>query len=40
MLIICKPVFGLGKAVVFDSEFFVAKGVVELKSIGLYGGEL
>ena len=40
MLIICKSIFGSGKAVVFDSGFFVAKGVVELEARGVYGGSL
>ena len=30
MLRMCKPIFGSGKAVVFESGIFVSKGVVEL----------
>ena len=40
MFIICKPVFGLGKAVLFDSGLCVSKGVVELEARGVYGGAL
>ena len=37
MLRMCKPIFGSGKALVFDSVFFVAKGIVELEDRGVYG---
>jgi hypothetical protein len=40
MLRMCKPIFGAGKAVVFDSGFCVAKGIVELAARGVYGGAL
>ena len=30
--------FGSGKVIVFDSGFFVEKGVVELEDRGVYGG--
>ena len=38
MLRMCKPIFGSGKAVVFDSVFFVAKGIVEFEARDVYGG--
>ena len=34
MLRMCKPIFVTVKAVVFDSEFCVAKGIVELEASG------
>ena len=40
MLRMCKPIFGSGKAVVFDSRFCVANGIVELEARGMYGGAL
>ena len=40
MLRMCKTIFGSGKAVVFDSGFCVAKGVVKLEARGAYGGAL
>ena len=40
MLRMFKPIFGSGKAVVFDSGFCVAKGVVELEARGVYGWAL
>jgi hypothetical protein len=36
----CTPIFGTGKAVVLDSGFCVAKGVVALESKGVYAGAL
>ena len=32
----CRTIFGSGKAVVLDSDFFVAKGITELESKGVY----
>ena len=40
VLRMCKPIFGSGKSVVFDSGFCVLKGVVELEARGVYGGAL
>ena len=40
MLRMCKPIFGSGKDVVFDSGFCVAKGFVELEDRGVYGGAM
>ena len=40
MLRMCKPIFGSGNDVVFDSGFYVEKGIVELESKGVYGGAL
>ena len=37
MLMICKPIFGSGKDIVFESGFYVAKGIVELEARGVYG---
>ena len=34
MLRMCKPIFGTVNDVVFDSEFCVAKGIVELEASG------
>jgi hypothetical protein len=36
----CTPIFGTGKAVVLDSGFCVAKGIVALASRGVYAGAL
>ena len=36
MLIICRPIFGSGKAVVLDDGFFVDKGVTNLEDKGIY----
>ena len=36
----CKSIFCSGKAVVFDSGFYIAKGIVELEAKGVYGGAL
>ena len=38
MLRMCKPIFGSGKSVIFGSVFFVAKGVVEFETRGVYEG--
>ena len=38
MLRMIKLIFGSGKVIVFDSGFFVEKGVVELEDRGVYGG--
>ena len=40
MLRMCKPFFGSGKAVVFDSGVCVAKGIFELEARGVYWGVL
>lgn len=40
MLRMCQPLFGSGKAVVMDSGFCVAKGIVELEARGVYGAAL
>ena len=40
MLRICKPIFGIGEVVIFDSGFCVANGITELKDEGVYGGAL
>ena len=37
MLRMCKPIFGSVKSVVFDSGFFVEKGIDELEARGVYG---
>ena len=40
MLRVCKTIFGTGKDVVLDNGFFVVKGILELKSKGVYEGAL
>ena len=40
MLGMCKPIFGSGKSVVFESGFCVAKEIVGLEARGVYGGVL
>jgi hypothetical protein len=40
MLRMCEPIYGKGKAVVLDSGFCVAKGIVALKAKGVYTGAL
>ena len=36
----CRPIFGSGKAIVLDSRFFVAKGITEIKSKGVYVADM
>ena len=36
MLMMCRPIFGSWKDVVLDSGFFVAKGIADLKTKGVY----
>ena len=36
----CQPIFGNGKAVVLDSGFCVAKGIVALEAKGVFAGAL
>ena len=36
MLRMCRHVYGSGKAIFLDSEFFVAKVITELKAKGVY----
>jgi hypothetical protein len=40
MLRMCEPIYGTGKAVVLDSGFCVAKGIVALEAKGVYAGAL
>ena len=40
MLRMCQPIFGTGKAVVLDSGFCVAKGIVALEAKGVFAGAL
>ena len=40
MLRMCIPIFVSGEAVVLDSGFFVAKGITELESKGVYAAAL
>ena len=40
MLLMCQPIFGTGKAVVLDSGFCVAKGIVALEAKGVFAGAL
>ena len=40
MLRTCRPIFGLGKAVILDSKCFVAKGIIDLEAKGVYAGDL
>jgi hypothetical protein len=40
MLRMCEPIFGTGKAVVLDSGFCVAKGIVALEAKGVYASAL
>ena len=40
MLRMCRPTFGSGKSVVLDSGFYVAKGITEIKSKGVYAEAL
>ena len=40
MLMVCRPIFGSGKAVVSDSVFFVSKGITEIGVKGAYVADL
>ena len=40
MLMICKPIFRKGKALVQDSDFCAAKGIINLESKDVYEGSL
>ena len=40
MLRICRPIFGIGKYVVLDSGFCIAKGVTKLESKSAYAVDL
>ena len=40
MLRMCKPIFGIGKAVVLNSGFCVSKGITELEAKGVYSRAL
>ena len=40
MLLMCEPIFGSVKCAVFDSGFFVAECIVDLKYRGDYGAAL
>ena len=40
MLRICRPIFGLGKAVVLYSVFCIVKGIIELEDKGVYAEAL
>ena len=40
MLRMYRPIFGTGKGVVLEIEFFVAKGIIDLESKDVYAGAL
>ena len=36
----CETLYGTGKAVVMESDFFVSRGIVELERKGVYGASM